>query len=193
MTEPALNLTIAPAMLGKYSNNLVKDADEDGEEASRWTFPVTCLLSAEQLNTILGAPYFDRGLFNTDGKQVRPADGWAHCEAVKVSLDWEEAHVTLTPNAGAPMSFENCKISGLTFKPIHGGIDCEFKLQLCPGHGKENGRLQDLQKAEVRQLEILEAKVAVKKNTAQQEMAFETVIDDNAGKSLREQAEAVFQ
>lgn len=156
-----LTITEKHCRLGKISNNLPKHGDE---EVTEFTIPVTeLMLEREEINALVGDPYFDRSLFNVKGSLHEPTEGLRKFDPLKFTERYEGASVTITVAGDRELNFENVKLYDITVKPVPGGlVDLSMKIQLMPGLGQENLVLQEAQHCEVK-ISITDAKVALKK------------------------------
>lgn len=165
--EKQFALAAALCKIGKISNNLEKHGTEDVTE---FNLPVFALvLDGEKLGQLYGDPYTERGWFNINGEHREPMN-WARAASPLTSdAVFDNIEATIKLPSDEELEFSNCRAKDFKFTPVVGGTDVEFKLQLCPGLGRENLLLQEYQNHEVR-LSIDDAKVAVKKKTKQGEL-----------------------
>jgi hypothetical protein len=195
-TNAFLPLEDVACRLGKFSNNLVKSAgpdddeeddDDESEEVGVFTFPVTeLLLTKEQVIQLFGDKHVHACWYNTS-KGVDSPMPWIGClptmgkdlppgfafnrkfENVVVELAYAES-----PNGNTVRDkFEGCKIARIRCMPrpgTGGNTEVKLHLQIRPGIGKANLRLQEAQNHRIA-FTVLSADVAAAKDSKQQQLA----------------------
>lgn len=181
-----IELDDVPCRLGKFSNNLVMEAaeegeDEEAEEVGVFTFPVTeIMLGAEELNALFGDAHTHASWFNDRRGMLEPMP-WIAClpepakgkppgfdfaqkfEGAVISIAYAENPTEKTQRD----EFEGCKIGRIALMPRPGGLtEMKLHVQLKPGLGKENLRLQEYQNRRIA-FSISDAAIARKKSQQQ--------------------------
>lgn len=177
-----ITLEDVACLMGKFSNNLVlestDDDDEDAEEVGVWTFPFTgIMLSDELLNALYQDEYTHRCWYQTK-KGVSSPMPWVGLlpPPIPYGQKFDQAAVTIayaeSPNKNtARDEFEDCKIGRIVLYPQQGGLtEMRCSIQIKPGLGKENQRLQEYQNRRV-SISIVSAAVSEKKSSRQPELA----------------------
>lgn len=185
--EKAPNAFIALAesscLMGKFSNNLVlqeneDDPDDEGDEVAVWTFPFTgIMLTDELLNALYQDAYTHRAWYVTK-KGVDAPMPWVGMlpPPIPFGQKFENASIDLAyadspTDKTARDTFNGCKIGRILLVPQQGGLtELRCHIQIKPGLGAANKRLQEYQNRRV-SLTVVSADVAAAKDSKQQQLA----------------------
>lgn len=169
----SLNLIDEHAQYGKMANNVETHGDES--VPGNFAVPVVLMLSQEQLDGLMGK-YFWRSLFNVDAATQLPApvEGFRRCKPLQLEDVYEDVTFRIGERAGGDIvhqeEFRGGEFSKVVLEPQVGGLTkAEGQIYLHAGLGDNNLWLQKLQNHEI-YLEIMEGKIAKKKNPAQQSL-----------------------
>jgi hypothetical protein len=160
MSEPqVLSLTNVKAFLRKVSNNLLNRGDE---KVTAFTLPMSeVALDRKALNELLGARTFEAWFEQRKDGSWHPMPYWMLRKDGSFALDveYDTAGVEISGGGRAPIVFEGeeaesekgedtpaGRVSNIVLTPQPGGMTLlAFHLQVCPGVGRENLALQQLQ------------------------------------------------
>lgn len=169
----SLNLIDEHAQFGKMTNNVETHGDEPVPGC--FAVPVVLMLKPDQLEGLMGK-YFSRSLYNTDAatQLMSPVDGFRRIKPLQLEDVYEDVTVRIGERAGADVvrkeEFRGSKFSKIQFELTVGGMTkTDGQIYVHAGLGDRNLWLQKLQNHEI-QIEIVDGKIAAKKNPAQQQL-----------------------
>lgn len=188
--EKQFLLEDAICKIGKISNNLEKHGDEDVTEFNLPVFDL--ILTNEQLGELYGDPYTHRSWFNINGGLQQPMDWLKAASPIGNDVIFEGIEATIRLPSDEELEFSNCRAKDFQFTGVVGGTELTFKLQLCPGLGRENLLLQEYQNREVR-LSIADAKIALKKKGRQKDLPLQQPPEQELARSSEAELEEARQ
>ncbi len=129
-----ITITDRPARLGSSINTRTeKHGDEDIPSAD---IPITgIMLSAEELNSLLGDPHASRALFNNDKGVKRPM--FRCFKPFRLTEKFEGARVSLALSVlndnGVVVEIKDCKLAKIDLEPCEGGLTAmSLQIQSVP-------------------------------------------------------------
>jgi hypothetical protein len=170
--------------MGKFSNNRVMqesdDEDDEGEEVGVWTFPFSgIMLPAELLNALYQDEYTHRSWYQTKKGVISPMP-WVGMlpPPIPFAHKFENASIEIayadSPNRNTTRDqFDGCKIGRIVLYPQQGGLtELRCSIQIKPGLGSENKRLQEYQNRRL-SLSVESADIARTKASRQAELGLQ--------------------
>lgn len=176
----ALNLLDEHAQFGKLGNNVEIHGDES--VPGHFSIPVTLMLVEQRLDGLMGK-YFWRSLFNVDAATglASPVGGFRRCKPLQLEDVYEDVTVIIGERAGADIvrreEFRGGRFSKVFLEAQSAGMtQLQGQVYVHAGLGDRNTWLQKLQNHEV-YLEILDGRIAAKKNPAQGDLPLQQPAD----------------